>query len=452
MGNKLPKDQFEIEVTTSSQPCVEGINAYYEAVLAYRPFPAWSSAAEKAMEDPKCPMARVLAADCAFCQGDATKAKDLLEKLVEDKEKEKWSWRECKYVEAWCSWVLRSDPTGCYTILAEVVNRHPSDLFAVKRGHIMGLILGDGQKMLDIVETAAKVCGKAVPPPRYFHGMWAFGLEQQGCYQDAEKIAKEGLAYEKSLGPDAWLDHGMAHALYFQGEDRLEDAERFLKERSSTWSKEALHPFLYTHCWWHLSLLHCERGNYDDCLAIFDERLWPEGSEGEQGTDPQVQLNALNLLWRLELRQASIKPRWQRVLEGCKGLTLPKDGKKGSLQHSDLLLDILLIRGLCIDAKQDPKPLEDFLAATQAHAQEMAKGAGADGRGDTFGALARLVAEIFRSDLPDTSETTERRAKAREEVWALQPKWGCLGGSVEQRGILLEAVKGPVVCGEPKVS
>lgn len=29
----------------------------------------------QAMEDPKCPMARVLAADCAFCQGDATKAK-----------------------------------------------------------------------------------------------------------------------------------------------------------------------------------------------------------------------------------------------------------------------------------------------------------------------------------------------------------------------------------------
>ena len=129
----------------------------------------------QAMEDPKCPMARVLAADCAFCQGDATKAKatwsacffglflykiceswsshfscfqgivrteknspvesdcawliwkDLLEKLVEDKdiwgmvlkctelnlqskfelstpnyqEKEKWSWRECKYVEDW---------------------------------------------------------------------------------------------------------------------------------------------------------------------------------------------------------------------------------------------------------------------------------------------------------------------------------------------------------------
>ena len=35
--------------------------------------------------------------------------------------------------------------------------------------------------------------------------------------QDAERIAKEGLAFETTLGPDAWLDHGMAHALYFQG-------------------------------------------------------------------------------------------------------------------------------------------------------------------------------------------------------------------------------------------
>ena len=35
--------------------------------------------------------------------------------------------------------------------------------------------------------------------------------------QDAERIAREGLAFEPTLGPDAWLDHGMAHALYFQG-------------------------------------------------------------------------------------------------------------------------------------------------------------------------------------------------------------------------------------------
>lgn len=59
--------------------------------------------------------------------------------------------------EACCSWILRSDPTGCYTILAEVwisklteldskttwhlrvkvVNRHPSDLFAASCLHFL---------------------------------------------------------------------------------------------------------------------------------------------------------------------------------------------------------------------------------------------------------------------------------------------------------------------------
>jgi hypothetical protein len=43
------------------------------------------------------------------------------------------------------------------------------------------------------------------------------GLVCALCVQDAERIAKEGLAFETTLGPDAWLDHGMAHALYFQG-------------------------------------------------------------------------------------------------------------------------------------------------------------------------------------------------------------------------------------------
>jgi len=108
-----------------------------------------------------------------------------------------------------------------------------------------------------------------------------------------------------------------------------------------------------------------------------------------------------------------------------------------------------LIRALAV-AKEDSQSLQEFLSATQTHAEEMAKAAaGADGRAEAYGSLARLVADIFRADLPCT-EMLDRRAKAREEVWALRPRWGCLGGSEEQRGILIEAVKGPVVCGDPK--
>ena len=38
--------------------------------------------------------------------------------------------------------------------------------------------------------------------------------------------------------------------------------------------------------------------------------------------------------------QASILPRWQRVLEGCKGLSLPKDGVKGDLAAFDFRNDL----------------------------------------------------------------------------------------------------------------
>ena len=80
----------------------------------------------------------------------------------------------------------------------------------MKRGHIMGLILGDGERMLEILQAVLPA-----PPKRFLHGMLAFALEQQGSYQEAEAVAREGLGLK--LGEDAWLDHALAHALYFQG-------------------------------------------------------------------------------------------------------------------------------------------------------------------------------------------------------------------------------------------
>lgn len=89
--------------------------------------------------------------------------------------------------------------------------------------------------------------------------------------------------------------------------------------------------------------------------------------------------------------------------------------------------------------------LTEFLEATQGHAKEpraSTVGPMAEelaGRGAAYGQLARCTAALYQGD-----ET------AKEELWALRDEWSSLGGSTEQRGVLLEAVKGPVVCGEPK--
>merc|ERR1712157_166089 len=102
---------------------------------------------------------------------------------------------------------------------------------------------------------------------------------------------------------------------YFQGEDRADEAVEFLEAQCSRWQKADMHPFLYTHNWWHLSLLQCEQREPEAALAIFDERLW-HASDTDLHGDPQVQLNAFNLLWRLQTRGVSIdlNPRWAAVL------------------------------------------------------------------------------------------------------------------------------------------
>lgn len=442
-------DSFKLDVTTASEACAKAVSSYYEAVLAYKPFNAWAVSEDAVAADAACPMARVLAADYAFCRGDAAAAKAHLAAIQAAGSR---TWREERYLEAWKLWVEAGDVAGCYSVLLAVVKRHPEDLFALKRGQIMGLILGDGAKILAVAEAAAAGLPAGAAAPLFFHGMWTFGLEQEGRYEEAEAKAREGLALPGQLAEDAWLDHGLAHALYFQGDDRLDEALEFMLARSSRWSASALHPFLYTHNWWHLSLIYCEKREVDEALRIFDARLWAE-EDAAMRADPQVQLNALNLLWRLATRGASaaIGGRWAAVLTACEGITLPSAGATSApAQHCDLLLDVLLVRGLCALGPSATTRLDAFLEAAEKHAAGMRAGTGegSTARGDAYAVLVKAVASMFRRDQGEAS-LPAREAAARKEIRDLKP-WSALGGSEEQRGVMLEAAEGPVVCGEPE--
>merc|ERR1711924_30748 len=151
-------DIFGIEVTTAVPGCVEAINAYYEAVLAYRPFPSWSIVESAVEHDPDCPLARLLVVDYTFSIGKVDEAQTLLRQLQTDSTRESsklWKWREHRYVDAWAKWILQDDPASFYDLLFKIVARHPSDLFAVKRGQMIGLRLRNGDRVLRIVEEAA---------------------------------------------------------------------------------------------------------------------------------------------------------------------------------------------------------------------------------------------------------------------------------------------------------
>merc|ERR1719198_2315230 len=117
-----------------------------------------------------------------------------------------------------------------------------------------------------------------------------------------------------------------------------------------------------------------------------------------------------------------------------------------------MLIDVLLVRALCTNAKANAKPLESWLKAVEAHAAKLLSVAeGANSHADAYLAIARLVAELFRTDQSE-SGFAMRQSMARKKLRELQPLWSILGGSKEQRGVLLEAIEGPVVCGAPEVN
>lgn len=104
--------------------------------------------------------------------------------------------------------------------------------------------------------------------------MLGFGLEQQGCY--------EGPAFEEKLGPDAWLDHGLVHARYFQGDDELDDALEFLQSVVPTGLKRSCILFSTRTVGGTWPLLHCVSRSFESAITIFDGSLWPDSSASRE--------------------------------------------------------------------------------------------------------------------------------------------------------------------------
>jgi hypothetical protein len=115
----------------------------------------------------------------------------------------------------------------------------------------------------------------------------------------------------------------------------------------------------YTHLWWHLAILYLKKPMLASGSGpwigkarwAFEKRLWPKGGQNNPlirevfHKDPQVQINALGLLWRLE-------PALQPTELGVTTSPSPYIAnhfnaiKACFTKHVDPLLDILYLRFL----------------------------------------------------------------------------------------------------------
>src|ERR1700683_2033187 len=161
------------------------------------------------------------------------------------------------------------------------------DLLALKVAQDLYFFLGQSKDLLGVV---AGVLG-AWPPERsgwgYLQGMYAFGLEETGDYQQAEGRARAALQKEPR---DTWASHALAHVFEMQGRQR--EGVAFLDVSSRHWSSS----FFAVHNWWHYALYHIEVGRIDEALSIYDGPI-----RSARSTEWLDLVDAAALLWRLSL-------------------------------------------------------------------------------------------------------------------------------------------------------
>lgn len=183
-----------------------------------------------------------------------------------------------------------------------ITGRWPADLLAAKFAEFLYYVLGQqhmGARFRAHMERLAPVNGDDPD----FLGMAAFASELCGEFSEAERRAERSLAIEAR---NPWAQHALAHVLIRRGrvEEGLNRMEAFLPELATCGRP------IHSHDAWHLALLHLESLDVDRALEVYRGHIW--------GITPDLvteQLDAIALLWRIELAGFPMDAEWNALAD-----------------------------------------------------------------------------------------------------------------------------------------
>lgn len=209
--------------------------------------------------------------------------------------------RERAHIAAARKW-MEGDFEGSIRAYGDIVLDYPRDLLALQVAHVGDFFLGASTMLRDRVAQVMPHWDASTPGFGYVLGMYAFGLEETALYAKAEDTGRRALELHRR---DPWAVHAVAHVMEMQG--RLRDGIDWLSSREADWSRE--NAFAY-HNWWHLGLFHLDLCEVPHVLELYDRRIRPAPSQ-----NPLEMIDASAMLWRLELRQADVGARWDRLAD-----------------------------------------------------------------------------------------------------------------------------------------
>lgn len=288
-------DRYGNSVSTASQAALAKFNDACELIRMYRGDPIATLDAALA-EDPDFGMAWAVRAGVLVQQMDRA-YDDEIERSLRAGMVARTNARERAHMTAAKAWA-EGHFHDAVVAFGRIAQDYPRDLPALQAAHVGCFFLGRAPELRDWPLQAKRAFGRGDDGYHAVLGMAAFGLEENGQYGAAEDTGLEAVALEPR---DAWAVHAVAHVHEMRGDTAK--GIHWLRDTAAGWMPE--NGFAY-HNWWHLALLHLDRGEIAEVLALYDTKIRP--------TDTPVMMewiDASALLWRLHLEGADVGARWQ---------------------------------------------------------------------------------------------------------------------------------------------
>ncbi len=214
--------------------------------------------------------------------------------------------------------LIAGDWLGACNAWEALLLQHPRDVLALHWAHLFDFYRGDAVNLRQRVARVLPEWDAADALHPYVLGLYAFGLEENQLYAEAEATGREALA----MANVPWAMHAVAHVMEMEG--RHQDGSAWMQRWRADW---ALGNGFAGHLGWHHALFALERLDHAAALHIFDEHL---AADPAQITLQRI--DAAALLWRVQLLGGPVGERWQQLVAGW---PMP-DGVAGRFPFNDL--------------------------------------------------------------------------------------------------------------------
>lgn len=210
--------------------------------------------------------------------------------------------RETLHRDALAAWIKGNTEHATH-IWETILDRFPLDVLALRLSHFTHFYDGDSKEMRSSLERVLPAWTSDTPGYGYVLGCHAFGLEETGAYQAAEKLGRKAIA----LNPqDPWAIHAVAHVMEMQGRHR--DGIAWLGQLETNW--KSANAFA-GHVAWHRTLFLLEAGQFSKVLDLYDQEI-----RSDPISDDYLDIaNAASLLWRLYSDGIDVGARWKDLAE-----------------------------------------------------------------------------------------------------------------------------------------